>query len=365
MRMVGAVTCDAVLAFADGDGVGVDETGRAGDDGGGVLAVETVEVAGPEGARQGTNAGDGVGEELLCVILDALGAGVVDEHLGGHAADVGAGAAVHVLGLLDEDHALAGVGERVSCGLAALAESDDENVGAEVGGCGFHAVESSRAMVEPTRPSESRFSAQRVSHGRRQSRHRSGPRRCRVWTSAACLGAGTRMDVAAHGSLQAPFHVLLEGTLPAPGAVAAVLDLVPGDVVVIPSGAPHRVVTAGRGTAQGIAEATGDAFTTTRSERRRPSRCSTCSAGTTRSALAPARCCSGACPIRFRSRSGGPPTAMTCLRMLSALMRGEAQREGDGTAAILSALSTVLLTMVLRTSRGASDRCDAVDRGQR
>ena len=42
------------------------------------------------------------------------------------------------------------------------------------------------------------------------------------------------------------------------------------------------------------------------------------------------------------------------LRMLSALMRGEAQHEGAGTAAILSALCTVLLTMVLRTARGSA-----------
>ena len=53
------------------------------------------------------------------------------------------------------------------------------------------------------------------------------------------------------------------------------------------------------------------------------------------------------------------------LRMLSALMRGEAEHEGDGTAAILSALCTVLLAMVLRTSRGSRDRADAVDRGRR
>ncbi|MEU1601362.1 hypothetical protein ABZ468_54080 [Streptomyces sp. NPDC005708] len=37
-------------------------------------------------------------------------------------------------------------------------------------------------------------------------------------------------------------------------------------------------------------------------------------------------------------------------------MRGEARREGEGTAAILSALCTVLLAMVLRTSRGDTTR---------
>ena len=71
------------------------------------LPLSAVEVAGPEGAGQRADAGDGVGEELLRVVLEALRVGVVDEHLGRHAADVGAGAAVHVLGLLDEDDALA------------------------------------------------------------------------------------------------------------------------------------------------------------------------------------------------------------------------------------------------------------------
>ena len=42
------------------------------------------------------------------------------------------------------------------------------------------------------------------------------------------------------------------------------------------------------------------------------------------------------------------------LRQLSELMRGEAAREGQGTAAILGALCIVLLAMVLRTSAGAA-----------
>ena len=42
------------------------------------------------------------------------------------------------------------------------------------------------------------------------------------------------------------------------------------------------------------------------------------------------------------------------LRMLSALMQVEALREGDGTGAILSSLSSILLTMILRTARGTT-----------
>lgn len=166
------------------------------------------------------------------------------------------------------------------------------------------------------------------------------------------LGAGTRMDVAAHGALQAPFHVLLEGTCQL-SVRSSRLDLVPGDVVVIPSGAPHRIVTAGRGKAQGIAETNGEAFTTTRSEDRGETVLDLFCGHYTFGA--------GAGAMLFRTLPdpvqvsfGRSADTDDVLRMLSALMRGEAQREGAGTAAILSALSTVLLTMVLRTSRGSA-----------
>lgn len=51
---------------------------------------------------------------------------------------------------------------------------------------------------------------------------------------------------------------------------------------------------------------------------------------------------------------GQAPETDEMLHMLSALMRNEAQREGSGTAAILSALCTALLAMMLRTRRGAA-----------
>lgn len=163
------------------------------------------------------------------------------------------------------------------------------------------------------------------------------------------LGAGTRMDVARYGELEVPFHVLLEGECRL-HVGHQVFDLRPGDVVLIPSGAEHRVVTAGPGEPRGIVETGGDAFVTTRSERGGDPVIDlfcghyTVNAGT------------GA--LLFRSLPGAVHVSFgqadEVLRGLSFLMREEAAREGSGTAAILSALCTVLLAMVLRTARGAA-----------
>jgi AraC-like DNA-binding protein len=166
-----------------------------------------------------------------------------------------------------------------------------------------------------------------------------------------CLLSGaTRMDIAAHGEREAPFHVLLEGRcLLRTGA--HVLELRPGDVVLIPGGGPHRIITDGDGPVRGTAEESGDAFTTTRSAR----------GGEPVIDLFCGHYTFGAGAGQMLMRSLPDPVHVSfgrtdesdqVLRMLSALMRGEAQREGVGTAAILAALSTVLLTMVLRTSRG-------------
>lgn len=165
------------------------------------------------------------------------------------------------------------------------------------------------------------------------------------------LGASTGMDVAAHGEQEAPFHVLLEGRCQI-RVGASLIDLQPGDVAVIPSGARHRVTTTGRGRVRNIHETTGDAFTTTQTK----------GAG---AAVIDLFCGhftfgAGAGSMLFRSlpdpmhvRLGQSAEGAEVLRMLSTLMRGEAQREGDGSAAILSALCTVLLAMVLRRSPGA------------
>jgi AraC-like DNA-binding protein/mannose-6-phosphate isomerase-like protein (cupin superfamily) len=164
------------------------------------------------------------------------------------------------------------------------------------------------------------------------------------------LGRSTRMDVAAHGEREAPFHVLLDGACQLQSG-SRLLELRPGDVVVIPSGGPHRITTAGHGPVRGISETSGDSFTTTRSTQGGEPVIDLFCGHYTFGA--------GAGTMLFRSLPdpvhvsfGQSQDSQEVLRLLSTLMRGEARREGDGTAAILSALCTVLLTMVLRTSQG-------------
>jgi AraC-like DNA-binding protein len=166
------------------------------------------------------------------------------------------------------------------------------------------------------------------------------------------LGGSTGMDVAPEGERQAPFHVLLDGSCRLEVG-ASLLDLRPGDVVVIPSGAPHRIETAGGGRVRGTTEMSGDAFVTTRSDGGGAAVIDLFCGHYTFGA--------GAGSMLFRSLPdpvhvsfGRPGESDEVLRMLSALMRGEARREGDGTTAILSALCSVLLAMVLRTSQGAT-----------
>jgi AraC-like DNA-binding protein len=166
-----------------------------------------------------------------------------------------------------------------------------------------------------------------------------------------CLLSGsTRMDVAAHGAKEAPFHVLLEGTCQLEVG-PKLLTLHAGDVVVIPRGGPHRVTTVGAQNEGGITEASGEAFTTTRSENGGPAVIDLFCGHFTFGA--------GAGTILFQSLPeplhvsfGQSTDTDEVLRMLSVLMRREAQHEGDGTAAILSALCTALLAMMLRTARG-------------
>ena len=80
-----------------------------------------------------------------------------------------------------------------------------------------------------------------------------------------------------------------------------------------------------------------------------------------RSVLRPLRFGAGSGAMLFRSLPdpvhvsfGQSAQSDEVLRMLSTLMRDEARREGEGTAAVLSGLCTALLAMVLRSSRGVT-----------
>ncbi len=159
------------------------------------------------------------------------------------------------------------------------------------------------------------------------------------------LGSATRMDVAPSPALEAAFHVLLDGECQLQVG-ATLLELRAGDVVLITSGEPHRVITPGKGRLQGTVDVIGDAFVTKRSKGD-PVVDLFCGTYTYDA---------GAGAVLFRSLPSPVHVSFgqsEVLPMLSALMRGEAEREGDGTAAIMAALCTVLLAMVLRSSQTA------------
>ncbi|MFE7170305.1 cupin domain-containing protein [Streptomyces sp. NPDC057616] len=166
------------------------------------------------------------------------------------------------------------------------------------------------------------------------------------------LGGSTRMNVPPRRQLEAHFHVLLKGECRLQ-AGKTVLKMKAGDLVLIPSGSPHRVITPGDGALRTTTETVGDSFITTNSEGGGAAVIDLFCGHYT---FAP-----GAGAVLFRSLPdpvhvsfGDSPETDKVLRMLSTLMRGEAQRDDAGTSAILSALSTVLLAMVLRTSRGSA-----------
>jgi AraC family transcriptional activator of mtrCDE len=165
-----------------------------------------------------------------------------------------------------------------------------------------------------------------------------------------CLLAGaTVMDVPPQGEGKAHFHVLLDGAcmLELPDRR---IELQPGDVVLLPRGTPHRIRTTGAGHEQGVIETPGGAFSTIRSragESVIDLFCGHYSFGPGAGAMLFR---SLPDPLRVSFAESGE--ANENVRMLSAIMRREAQNDGPGTAAILSALCNALLAMVLRTSNG-------------
>lgn len=165
-----------------------------------------------------------------------------------------------------------------------------------------------------------------------------------------CLLAGaTVMDMPGLGEGEAPFHVLLHGAcqLETPDRS---IELRAGDVVLLPSGAPHRIRTTGTGREQGVVETPGGAFDTIHSSAGDGVNdlfCGHYSFGPGAGAML-----LRSLPDPLHVSFAGSGEANEVVRMLSALIRREARNDGPGTAAVLSSLSNALLAMVLRQSSG-------------
>lgn len=165
------------------------------------------------------------------------------------------------------------------------------------------------------------------------------------------LADATVMDMPAQGEGKAAFHVLLDGacTLELPDRH---IELRPGDVVLLPRDAPHRVRTTGSGRAQGVVETPGGAFSTVRSRTGEgviDLFCGHYSFGPGAGAMLFR---SLPDPLRVSFAEAETGQVEEIVRMLGAIMRREARNDGPGTTAILSALCDALLAMVLRRSSG-------------
>ena len=115
----------------DRDAALADEAGLALDDRDRLAVREQGVVDGAELLDEGVAPGDG-GREALPIPCRAVLLAVVDERLGGDAADVDAGAAVHLAAPLDHGDPSAGAGERPGEGLASLAPADHHHVHVQV-----------------------------------------------------------------------------------------------------------------------------------------------------------------------------------------------------------------------------------------
>lgn len=163
-----------------------------------------------------------------------------------------------------------------------------------------------------------------------------------------CLLAGQfSLDNPASLPGKAPFHLLLEGQC-AVEYGDRTIQLRAGDVVLFPHGGAHRVLVEHGAEPIETVEKTGVAFPTLHSHGAGAEIDLFCG----HYSLAP-----GAGELLFRTLPeplhvsfGADPDDPA--RMLSTLMRREAQAGGPGTAAIVSSLCDALLAMVLRSSPG-------------
>jgi AraC family transcriptional activator of mtrCDE len=168
-----------------------------------------------------------------------------------------------------------------------------------------------------------------------------------------CLLAGQfAMDNPARRMGEAPFHLLLEGNCVIESG-ARRISLGPGDVVLFPRGDAHRVVADRATKAMATAEVAGVAFPTLRTEvtgagAAEPEVDLFC--GHYRFEAGAGELLFGSLPDPLHVSFNADPSEP--VRVLTALMRNEAQSDGLGTAAIVSSLCDALLAMVLRSGPG-------------
>jgi AraC family transcriptional activator of mtrCDE len=168
-----------------------------------------------------------------------------------------------------------------------------------------------------------------------------------------CLLAGrTILTHQARAPTEVPFHLLLAGTCTLELAERTI-ELSAGDMVLLPRGQAH-VIRSGTGRRRLVREEPGAAFTTAFTTASRTA-LSTGSGSTIDLFCGHYTFSPGTGDILFASL---PDVVHVTLGqgsneqvlMLSALMRGEANQERPGTAAILSSLCDVLLAMTLRAA---------------
>jgi AraC family transcriptional activator of mtrCDE len=164
-----------------------------------------------------------------------------------------------------------------------------------------------------------------------------------------CLLAGrATLDNPASAAGTAPFHLLLAGevTVELP---ARAIDLAAGDVLVLPAGKAHRVHTTAGGRRRRVVREPGSLMTTVRTTGGAPPEVDLF-CGRYIFGPGPGELLFTSMPdplhVSFSDQSSEP------MRLLSTLMRTEAERDAPGTAAILSSLCDALLAMVLRSTPG-------------
>jgi AraC-like DNA-binding protein len=172
-----------------------------------------------------------------------------------------------------------------------------------------------------------------------------------------CLLAGsTAMDIDPYGERQVPFHVLLDGECEIELG-GRLYPMEAGDVVIIPSGAQHRIITGGRRAAVGTLrrdQASYELITSDRAGDEVPVIDLFCGHYTVGAGAG--SILFGSLPTPTQASLFGSEDGRSTLGLLSSLMRAEAANDGRGSSAIMSALCTVLAALVLRTGPDAGGR---------